>query len=770
MATHRYWRITITQSTSGASNIISLYEVELRSVVGGADLCNGGSSSASHNNSTAYKLFDNNSSLYWSNGGPSETCWFQYDFSGGDVDIKQLWFLPRYSSQCPKDFTLSSSDNGADWTQEAVWSGITDWSGGVDKSFEIPGPIATNQLNKPFDINFATINQQPAPLGLFIEKWLYKPYSTAILKSNIQTYPISLTQEFALPYSPCVEVKNQHNFGITLTCLQQQPFKRWLLSYSRQPIYFQLSSSKPQEWAIRSNLTTILKQTYSQTYPISMVLRQISDLLEFNPIYVFQHKYWDILQTTNLQQISPLIIKLNGLPINVSNLTIQTSQDSYSWQVEMVFADESSWQNLNIDEQFNLDVSGEVFVLIVDEKRVVREGYNKHSRTLTAKSPIVKHEYPRATVINRDWNKTKQAKEIVEEILDETTVWQQIDWPIEAGKLSFTNKTPIQAAYDIVTSAGGVVNSGPDGAIIIREKFPISPVEFDNATPDHIFTDTTDNLGISESYQSTNKFDKVTIHNQDPKQNGGFLAIDLDSREDSPNRGKTKFQPGDTTHILLTPSPGIVPTAITPSTANIVNNGEVIYTDTQYLTFLNETQAKLTRPIEHIEQYLWLGSDLGTPALDGDGQQITTSIKGVSILKIIGKAKSHSYQYMAPLTLGGQNSFPVVFSSSCEANNTTIKSITAERNSGQSPTKDIIAPLLSSEAALNARAQQELDLGEALQIVEVTTIFRPGLAPGQLIEVHDALYGRTFRGLLIELFHSINNNTQTSKLTISKKT
>jgi hypothetical protein len=234
-------------------------------------------------------------------------------------------------------------------------------------------------------------------------------------------------------------------------------------------------------------------------------------------------------------------------------------------------------------------------------------------RTLIAKSPVVKHDAPRALAIDREWSTTKQAKEIVEELLQETVQWQQIDWPITAGKLSYKNETPLQTVHNIVSGVGGVVNSRPDGTLLIQGKFPISLSEWATATPSHIFTDATDNLATAQSYQATNRFDKITITNQDPNREQGFLALDLDRRDDGPNRGKTHFQPGDTTHLLLTPTPGITPTTITPSTANIINNGEVSYQVTEYLPFINENQTKLNCPIEEIEQYIWLGSDLGTP-------------------------------------------------------------------------------------------------------------------------------------------------------------
>ena len=143
MLPHRYWRVYVTQSTSGGTMQICASEVEMRGTVGGADQCNGGIASASHNNDRAYRLFDNNTSEGWINGGPSEDTWFQYDFGAGNAVIVAEWkFLPRGQYESPKECALQWSDNGTDFTTAAVWSGMTssDWIGGVEKLFVVPDP------------------------------------------------------------------------------------------------------------------------------------------------------------------------------------------------------------------------------------------------------------------------------------------------------------------------------------------------------------------------------------------------------------------------------------------------------------------------------------------------------------------------------------------------------------------------------------------------------------------------------------------------------
>jgi hypothetical protein len=149
--THRYWRIYITESTA-PDNIIRGYEAEFRGSVGGPDQCTGGTASASHNSSTAYKLFnDNGASDYWiSNTSPSMPCWFQYDFgSGNAVAVAEWGFMPGNSgsdiTQSPKAFSLQWSDDGTSFTTLKSWSDVTSWTAGVQKLFAIDN--VTTYLN-----------------------------------------------------------------------------------------------------------------------------------------------------------------------------------------------------------------------------------------------------------------------------------------------------------------------------------------------------------------------------------------------------------------------------------------------------------------------------------------------------------------------------------------------------------------------------------------------------------------------------------------------
>ena len=497
--------------------------------------------------------------------------------------------------------------------------------------------------------------------------------------------------------------------------------------------------------------------------------RQPSDLLIYNQVSGKQRRYWDLAATGNLQQVWLPTIKINGLPAAITDLVIKASQDHFGWQAEIGVADESSWLALELDQQFILEIDQESFTLLLDDKSSHRDGEGNHVRTLLAISPAARHALPRAVLISREWQESLLAKDIVEELLGEPVNWQLLNWPIMGGRLKVSEQSPLQTVQAIASAIGGVVNSHCDGTIKLQARFPLAVDAWDGAVVDHTFSDVADNLEIRQSHRRQRYFDHITIYDGDPEQSSGFLTIDIDRRESGPNRGKTRFSPGETTHLLLTPGPGVEPTAITTSTANVIAQGRVTYDVVDDLAFVNSDKGRLSRPISQVVQYSWLGSDLGTPVLAADGMTVTTPNRGTAILRLMGVTTAESYQFQSPKQLDGLDSFPVAFSCSGTSSQSAVGAVTLQKNNGSYPGGSVISELLTSDAALRERGEQELNRAALLGQVEIAALYRPGLAPGQLVEVHDAHFGQTFRGMLTAVIHKIDNRGPRSNLTLVKK-
>lgn len=141
MAAHRFWRLFISD-IAGSYNYVGVNELAMAESPGGANVCTGGTASASTVNGTytADKAFDGSflSTNSWacaSNnfhpGVPNSpmNAWLQYDFAATPRDIVEIkvTFPPSGGiltnvNMAPKNFSLYYSDDGLTWVRQRAWS------------------------------------------------------------------------------------------------------------------------------------------------------------------------------------------------------------------------------------------------------------------------------------------------------------------------------------------------------------------------------------------------------------------------------------------------------------------------------------------------------------------------------------------------------------------------------------------------------------------------------------------------------------------------
>jgi hypothetical protein len=158
MATHRYWRLHIAEVNG--SSAVAITELEMAESPGGANVCTGGTASASSvtGSNTADKAFDGSftsvntwqtlTSLF--NNGL--TAWLQYDFNASPRDISEMKisFATGLSgvNLAPKAFSLYYSDDNIRWTRQRSWAEQV-FSFGETKTYDttpISSALITNRV------------------------------------------------------------------------------------------------------------------------------------------------------------------------------------------------------------------------------------------------------------------------------------------------------------------------------------------------------------------------------------------------------------------------------------------------------------------------------------------------------------------------------------------------------------------------------------------------------------------------------------------------
>ncbi len=160
MAAHRYWRLLISQS--GGSNYVGITELKMAEAAGGANVCTGGTPSASSILNASYpasNAFDGvlTSAASWYcapytyNSGLNS--WIQYDFGGTPRDIAEIT-ISHYGNSggeilsYPSAFALYYSDDNVKWVRQRSWSNLA-FSVGESKVLDataLPSALITNRL------------------------------------------------------------------------------------------------------------------------------------------------------------------------------------------------------------------------------------------------------------------------------------------------------------------------------------------------------------------------------------------------------------------------------------------------------------------------------------------------------------------------------------------------------------------------------------------------------------------------------------------------
>ena len=175
----------------------------------------------------------------------------------------------------------------------------------------------------------------------------------------------------------------------------------------------------------------------------------------------------------------------------------------------------------------------------------------------------------------------------------------------------------------------------------------------------------------------------------------------------------------------------------------------------QDLVFAGTATATLDKPAVAIDSVVWLGNDLGDLILEADRRTLVASVAGVAIARVAYRSEARGWGLSSPASVGGLDEFPVqVRFAGTTAEVLGAGEIFCQRGDGAFRGADVSDPLLTTDEAKRSRGRAEIDSGEALQEVSLTCLHRPGLMPGQLVEVHDSLIGASWRGKITSVSHS----------------
>jgi len=394
-----------------------------------------------------------------------------------------------------------------------------------------------------------------------------------------------------------------------------------------------VTSSLGLSWSELAMLNIPVDFTYHMLSEIKTDSSFTWDLSDINPVEVNSTLPYDIRAASVINSVANTpVMTWNGQLIRVTEADLSCDHGSPVWIGSVLLADPELFPLMQVGDPVEIDLLGEVYTLVIDGKTQSRTGDGDYSIdcSLSLISPIALLGSPYAADISVYSDAPIMASVAVESVIGPVD-WQLTDWLIPAGQFTVPLTNPLDIARRVVGAIGGQIFSKPDGSVVCKPSYPVSPTQYSSTTADVEFYDG-DVFNSTSSVAPFDGFNRVQIDN-DGESSGS------DSTNDS-----VTFEPYDVLSGTVKgyPSPWrSVDLYHTGSPAtNIIPLGIVSRVETETVEFV-AGRASVKFPVKSILSSSWNAVDLGSITVDG--KNLVASTPGYSLLDIEYVTESYDW-------------------------------------------------------------------------------------------------------------------------------
>ncbi|WP_157314556.1 hypothetical protein [Chitinibacter sp. GC72] len=349
-------------------------------------------------------------------------------------------------------------------------------------------------------------------------------------------------------------------------------------------------------------------------------------------------------QSSRVVMLSPYI-RYQGLEVSVESFSVSSDERSPYWLARIELADPLSLNRLELGEQIELVLPQVSFVLRIDGRALSRSAPSNVRLSITAISPLAWLAPPHGLPVSRSWAEPVWASEAVAELLaglesDGTAIdWQLENWLIPPGKLQAIQANPLELVSQIVATAGGLLESLPDGGLRVRHLFPLTPVRYGESIPALTVSDH-DVFEWGDADELRPDYDRIRI--SDGSSLGRQDQIEYVADEHDRHSGLVHVIPQPWRVITLAHT-GNIDTRISAC-------GIVELTETELLEF-KAGRASSRYPIDELISMRWQYAELGPISIATDGRTLstlTTVCGGYSLAQVHYRTRAYTFQVQHP--------------------------------------------------------------------------------------------------------------------------
>jgi hypothetical protein len=385
-----------------------------------------------------------------------------------------------------------------------------------------------------------------------------------------------------------------------------------------------LSASIEQFWAIMAQLQTILAQPWAITSSaVQGLLMQGYTIRDVEVLQSVLFQPWAIAPDNQVLTYTVQVL-VNGVPIanpNHLNVEADLSQDVLSCEIHP--GTETDYLRCTIGAELQITVTAgvvvEVYRFVVTSPRI-DEQWGQTRYIVEAMSPACLLGEPWATPL--DGELSGMAATIATTLAAPLSIsWQTVNWPIPAATWIAAGQTPLALLKQLAASVGAVVQSQPDGSLVVRPEYPLPLPSWSTATPDATLTEILDCATTGATPDHRPGYNQYLISDQASSAD----TLRLEETVLSPARKEVRgYQTTWTGAFALAHTGG--------SWVQIEDLGIEQRQVTETIEIVGGS-GRTQYPIVSRDAVAWMHTNLGTLTVAEDGT-VTAAVAGESLLQL----------------------------------------------------------------------------------------------------------------------------------------
>lgn len=393
-------------------------------------------------------------------------------------------------------------------------------------------------------------------------------------------------------------------------------------------------------WNIFSSMHKSFSELYGiSAFSIEKYTEELYNLEVMNRITKEFISPYYLLEGATVHYVPSLSLYVNGDEVEFTSLSIEMGLDKYCIMVDLVVPTLTEYAKCPVLSEVVLIIDGTTYNLFI-ENREKSSSFNGYTYTVHCLSETAKLDSPYSDPIVQNYSVDVLASVIIQQMADTQSIVVEnnlIDWYLSPISFFIQDETPLQVIKRIVNSVGGIMQTKPDGTLLLISEYQISPKDWETSTPEGIFSFDTNILQYSEStvINSGNNAFIVT------DQSGAEKGITLEEEDiDSTTKIIKGFQiPFNAAKPFTLQTSGGTAVSIVKETNPVIEQIPDAVDEWEIVEFVEKT-GKTKYPIYKdssgidIIDYDWIEDDLGTISYEEDGTLTVDSIKTESLLKI----------------------------------------------------------------------------------------------------------------------------------------